>query len=186
MTVRELIKKLKKNPRSANVGLILLLDVDGVICPIGSSLKAEKVIRVKSGWNSGYIKNGVVHWLKEISDKYQVIWFTSWLEDANKINELINIKKFRVIDVLNNQNNTRIWNKWGVLEALCNKNIDYQFIVIDDEAPEESDLEKCGVVKPSNLTLFKINNQMSGLCESDMKLLEKKLFDIRFRLGKQR
>jgi hypothetical protein len=152
---------------------ILLLDVDGVICPMGRPPEHEELLTIKAGWNRGYIRKDVASWLEAVARDYNIRWFTSWLGEANGINVMLKISSFPVVDVNAFNFNSELWQKWGAIKQFCKENRDVGIVVVDDDVPEDEKIREFNEEKPSNLRLFKPKDPMVGLSGAEMKQISK-------------
>jgi hypothetical protein len=62
---------------------LLLLDVDGVVCPLGKT--ATDQIPIASTYVSLSHHRLLPTWLVELADVFELVWATTWEHDANEI-----------------------------------------------------------------------------------------------------
>lgn len=163
--MKELNKKMGRKKH-------ILMDIDGVLCPFGQAEGEGEVYRIKAGWNSGYIRRDVALWLKNLERNHTVVWFTTWLSEANKINKMLGIAEFEVIDVNSHNFHGELWQKWGSLLKFCDDNKEDLVIVVDDDAPDDSKIRLMDKIKPSNLFIFKVKDPMRGLSYEEMQAIK--------------
>ena len=60
---------------------MLLLDVDGVVCPLGGAAPDQ----VPSAYLSLSHHRLLPRWLAELAEVFQLVWATTWEHDANEI-----------------------------------------------------------------------------------------------------
>ena len=142
----------------------LLLDIDGVICPLGLLLKSENYIKVSGGWNKGYIREKVVEWIRDIQQEFDVIWCSSWESETENITEKLGIKPFPYLGV-NSGRHSYHWYKLDEIEKNCVENPKREIICVDDAVDEQALLN---FEIPENLKFFKPANPLTGLSNTEM------------------
>jgi hypothetical protein len=62
---------------------LLLLDVDGVVCPLGKT--ATEQVAIASTYVSLSHHRLLPVWLAELAEVFELVWATTWEHDANAI-----------------------------------------------------------------------------------------------------
>lgn len=62
---------------------LLLLDVDGVVCPLGET--ATDQVPIASAYRSLSHHRLLPAWLAELAEVFELVWATTWEHDANAI-----------------------------------------------------------------------------------------------------
>lgn len=85
-------------PRARHYGWIvprsrplLFLDVDGVIGRFGSGPRARNQTVELAGYVHLDVDERMASWLRALDDVFEVVWATSWFEDANGILEALGV-----------------------------------------------------------------------------------------------
>lgn len=146
---------------------VLLLDIDGVISPLGKLAEDESYVKITGGWNKAYLRIGVIEWIKLAQEKYELVWGSSWGNESRFITDSLNLTQAPYIQVINGKCNYN-WNKLDAIEQFCEQNPDKKIICVDDAATAKS-LE--GFKIPENITFIVPKNPLQGLSDDEMKML---------------
>ncbi len=129
---------------------IILLDIDGVLSPLGAI--DGLVTKINMDWAYLSIPDSLLSLLIKIS-KHDVRWISTWGDLSNKINKKIEINVFPIVDIENNK--SILWLKDVELIKFCKRNKRKDILIIDDEVHPDSELfnlRNVTIVKPNYLT----------------------------------
>ena len=148
---------------------LILLDIDGVISPLG---QVYNPIVIQHPYGSWAIPEHIL-WLFKNYENYEIIWASTWEEDSNLINRDLGIKDFNFINFTENSN---IWFRFESIKNLVSKQTNRTVILIDDEIPKKvSDWcakNSINCIKPDSV---------EGLTANDLKTIDKIIEDWNIR-----
>lgn len=142
----------------------VLLDIDGVIHPLGSVSEPGRLIDFQ-GWQSTYIPerlDSIVHYMLTRRTK----WISTWEEISNEVSKSYNLPSLEHI-VLGAYKEHASWLKESALLDYVNSKKFTKFLIIDDELPSDSALRSHGRVE------FFVPDGLRGLSEEEITLIKK-------------
>ena len=72
---------------------IILLDIDGVLSPLGR-LNDEYVIIDLDGWSTIAIPHNNIEFIKTVNEKVKIVWSSSWEHISNNVCDKIDLPHF--------------------------------------------------------------------------------------------
>ena len=112
---------------------LLLVDVDGVVCPYAGELAdpgAEGIERATVGYSSVWLARGVADRLQLLTRSFQLVWCTAWEDDAATfLGPHLRLPELPVIHFDEPIGDDGHW-KWPSIEAYVG---DRPFAWLDDE-----------------------------------------------------
>lgn len=145
---------------------ILLLDIDGVISPLGRIHNDDYVI-VNNDYSTWNIPFNAVNLIRNsLDDGHNIIWASAWESVSNHINKELNLDSF---DYLTFDNDDALWFKFTSIKNFVKtipQNI--HIVWVDDEIPPE--VFEWADNQP-NITCI-IPNGLTGLSELDIESIE--------------
>lgn len=116
---------------------LLLVDVDGVVCPYAGELaypEGAGVERAVVGHSQVWLARGVSHHLQLLADCFQLVWCTAWEDDAAEfLAPHLGLPALPVIHFDEPMGEDGHW-KWPAIDAFV---ADRPFAWIDDELGRE-------------------------------------------------
>lgn len=113
----------------------ILLDIDGVLGPIGSSVGPD-AIWVSGGWNSTLIGEHVPGLLRCLSQLGELVWYTSWQEEAHALEAPLGLPELDVVPMGNGDGAP--YAKLDGLEGWERRQSFDRIVVLDDEIPADA------------------------------------------------
>lgn len=110
---------------------VILLDIDGVIAPLGRIEKDDYSIIDLDGWSTIAVPNENLIFIKDLKKLIEIIWSSSWEKTSNKICEKANLENFNYLKFPNTQQD--YWNKLPVIIEFINNNVSKEILLLDDE-----------------------------------------------------
>lgn len=116
---------------------IILMDIDGVVSPLGVVNESRKIIDI--GWSKLVIPKHIESFVKDLSDKHKVIWSSSWEKDSLVLSKKCGFNINEYLDFTKNLSNNE-WFKIQSITEFCSNHTNSNIMLLDDEI--EVDEEK--------------------------------------------
>lgn len=113
----------------------MLLDIDGVISPLGGAGKHDDYLVYSIDWATWRIPNIVVNFLKEISNKVEFVGSSTWERDASGLFRDMGLKVSLYVSF--EESEDPAWQKSTGLKRFVNAYPERKMIILDDQFPQD-------------------------------------------------
>lgn len=142
---------------------IILLDIDGVIAPIGHVEQDNILVNIH--WAHLVIPLDIIDFINEIPDEVKIVWASTWEDLSLIVSENCNFNIQQFITFKRKRENE--WMKIKAIEEFVNANKKSEILFIDDDLSEDNGT----LSSMKNLTLLRPDSNV-GLSNADKKFIE--------------